>query len=322
MPDIKKSAMFQALLRFGGSTIILLLLFAFLPFDQLLDALNKVPAGVWFIAISSYLMLHLIGVGKWRMMMNAAGSRLKFSDTMRCYYLGLFGNTFLPSVVGGDLIRTGLAMRLANSKSGVVLGSLVDRTVDSLGLAMVAGMGALLLPTALDMQSRRIFWGFAVVAVIGAIVFLLVLRSIPIQRLPFKFRKILVKLRRSLRNLVKQPVVVVYALVLVVVLQTALVGMNMLLGDLVGVDAPFVVWLFVWPLAKLSAMIPITQGGIGIREASLAVLFAPFGVSAVSAVAVGLVFQGVIISGGLIGGIVAWSYGRFLRDQQSAAVQN
>jgi uncharacterized protein (TIRG00374 family) len=322
MASVGTAALRQALLRFGGSTIILLLLFAFLPFDQLLEALSKIPLGVWFVAISSYLLLHLIGVGKWRMMMSAAGSRLKFSEAVRCYYLGLFGNTFLPSVVGGDLIRTGLAMRLAKSKSGVVLGSLVDRTVDSLGLALVAGMGALLLPTALDMQSRQIFWGLAGFAAIAAIASILILRSIPFRRLPFRLRRILVKLRRSLRNLGKQPFVVAYALALVVIMQTAFVVMNMLLGNLVGVNAPFVVWLFVWPLAKLSAMVPITQGGIGIREASLAALFAPFGISAVSAVAVGLVFQGVIISSGLIGGFASWSYGRFLRNEQSQAMQN
>ncbi len=62
------------------------------------------------------------------------------------------------------------------------------------------------------------------------------------------------------------------------------------------------VWLFVWPLGKISAVMPLTQGGIGVREAALAALFAPFGVPAVLAVAAGLAFQAVVISGGLVGG--------------------
>jgi uncharacterized membrane protein YbhN (UPF0104 family) len=322
MAEAQKSAALQAAVRFGGSAFILLLLFLFLPFDELLDALSRVPPFVWLICITVYLSLHLIGVGKWRMMMRVAGSRLKFVDTVRCYYLGLFGNTFFPSVIGGDIIRTGLAMRLASSRSGVALGSVVDRTVDSIGLAVVAGIGALLMPTALDEQSRAIFWGFAALAAVGGIVGLVSLRFIPFSRFPFKVRRILVKLRRSLRNLMQQPMVVIYALLLVVVLQTSLVVMNMLLGNVVGIEAPFVVWLFVWPLAKLSAMVPFTQGGIGVREAALAALFAPFGVSAVAAVAVGLVFQGVIIGGGLVGGLLAWSYGRLQNDSPSEALQS
>jgi glycosyltransferase 2 family protein len=35
--------------------------------------------------------------------------------------------------------------------------------------------------------------------------------------------------------------------------------------------------LFAWPLAKIAAVVPITQGGIGVREAALVVLLAPFG---------------------------------------------
>ncbi len=49
----------------------------------------------------------------------------------------------------------------------------------------------------------------------------------------------------------------------------------------------------------------MTQGGIGVREAALAALFAPFGVPAVLAVAVSLVFQVVVISGGLVGGLLS-----------------
>jgi uncharacterized membrane protein YbhN (UPF0104 family) len=60
-------------------------------------------------------------------------------------------------------------------------------------------------------------------------------------------------------------------------------------------------------------LLPVTQGGIGVREAAQAALFAPFGVSAVMAVATGLVFEVVIISGGLLGGVLALLLGR-MRD--------
>ena len=84
------------------------------------------------------------------------------------------------------------------------------------------------------------------------------------------------------------------------------------------IHASFVIWLFVWPLAKLSALVPITQGGIGVREASQAALFAPFGVTAVQAVAISLVFQTIIISGGLIGGLLSLVMGcRFVTPMPS-----
>jgi uncharacterized membrane protein YbhN (UPF0104 family) len=62
-------------------------------------------------------------------------------------------------------------------------------------------------------------------------------------------------------------------------------------------------------LAKLSAVLPVTQGGVGVREAALAVLFASFGVPAALAVAVGLVWQAVVITGGVVSGPLAMALG-------------
>ena len=95
------------------------------------------------------------------------------------------------------------------------------------------------------------------------------------------------------------------AILLGVLLQSLLVVLNWGLGLAIGIDIPVYVWLFVWPLAKISGLLPVTQGGIGVREAAQAVLFAPFGVSAARAVATGLVFEVVIIAGGLVGGAIA-----------------
>jgi uncharacterized membrane protein YbhN (UPF0104 family) len=74
-------------------------------------------------------------------------------------------------------------------------------------------------------------------------------------------------------------------------------------------------WLFAWPLAKLSALVPITQGGIGVREATLVGLLAPFGAPPVFTAAVGLLFQAIVISGGLIAGLIALLIGRFSSAQ-------
>jgi uncharacterized membrane protein YbhN (UPF0104 family) len=75
---------------------------------------------------------------------------------------------------------------------------------------------------------------------------------------------------------------------------------------------------FAWPLAKLSALLPVTQGGIGVREAALAALLAPFGAPAVLTVAVGLAWEAIIISGGLIAGLVSFLLGQFDANQKAA----
>jgi uncharacterized membrane protein YbhN (UPF0104 family) len=299
----------RAALRLGGSALVLGVLFAVLPFGELWSAIRRVPPTFWLAALAAYLCLHLLGVAKWRLLVNAAGAGLSFPQAARCYYAGLFGNTFLPSVVGGDVVRAGIALRLSRSKAGVLFGSLVDRVLDVAALASVAGLGALLVPGALDSRSRRVFWALAAGLLIAALAAAVLLAALPARRFSFGMRRRLVKLRRAVRSLSRRPHRMALALSLGVALQSSLVLLNAWLGAAVGLHASLQVWLFVWPLAKLSALVPVTQGGIGVREAALAALFAPFGVPAVLAVAAGLVFEAIIITGGLVGGLLSLKLG-------------
>ncbi|MGQ0648753.1 MAG: lysylphosphatidylglycerol synthase transmembrane domain-containing protein [Gemmatimonadaceae bacterium] len=298
------------LFRITGSAVMLGLLFWVLPFSEIRAALTSLPVWVFGIAIVIYLMLHLIGIAKWRLVVNTTDAGLPFAGATRAYYWGLFGNTFLPSIVGGDVVRMGMAFRSTHSKAGLVLGSVVDRALDIVGLAAVAGIGALLSPLALDAQSQRILLAVIAVCAAGGLAGILTIWMVPFGRLPFRFRRKLAPLWQALRAARGRYPALVLAFVMSMSLQALLVIMNWELGRLVGIEAPLYVWLFVWPLAKISGLAPVTQGGIGVREAAQAVLFAPFGVSAAKAVAAGLVFEVVIIAGGLLGGGIAWTMGR------------
>jgi uncharacterized protein (TIRG00374 family) len=307
----------RAVIRVGGSTVLLAVLFAFLPLDRLWVAVRQVPLAYWPATVAVYLALHLIGILKWRILVNAAGAGLTFVHAARAYYVGLFSNTFLPSVVGGDVVRAGMALRRAHSKAGLLLGSAVDRIQDVLGLGAVAGAAALMLPNALDENGRRVFLALLVVAVAGLVLVAVAIRVVPARRLPFRVRRKIVSVRAAVRALSRRPDAMAGAFLLGVVLQTLQVALNMWLGRLVGLNAPFEVWLFVWPLAKIAATLPLTQGGLGVREAAQGALFAPFGIPVVLAVATSLVFQVVILSGSIAGGIIALILGRF--DIRTAA---
>jgi uncharacterized membrane protein YbhN (UPF0104 family) len=229
---------------------------------------------------------------------------------VRCYYGGLFGNVFLPSLVGGDVVRGALAFSVARSKAAVVLGSLIDRTEDVIGLGSIAAAGALLLPTALSPQSRRVFLAFAgAMALMGVLTAGIVL-AMPVRKFPMKVRRIMVKLRHAGRSMVGRWGSVVLCLGIGIVLQVLQIGLNCLLGIACGLHISFWVWLFAWPLAKISALLPVTQGGIGVREVALVALLSPFGAPSVLTAAAGLVFEAISTFGGLLAGLIAFLIGR------------
>ena len=295
-------------LRLVATFVTLALIVWWLPIDQLWAAIRSVPPATWPFALVVYLSAHLIGVVKWRLLVNTAGAGLPLRDAVHAYYWGLFGNLFLPSIVGGDVVRAGVALRRSRSKSALLLGSLVDRVQDVIGLGVLTGVGALLAPRAIDAAGRRIFVAFIALVGAAAVIGVVSLRFFPARRVPFKARRILVRVRQAIRATASRPQALAMAFALGLALQSSLILLNWELGRLIGIDIPLYVWFFVWPLAKIAGLSPLTQGGIGVREAAQAALFAPFGVAAVQAVATGLVFEVVIISGGLIGGLIAMGF--------------
>jgi uncharacterized membrane protein YbhN (UPF0104 family) len=301
-----------AALRIGGSAAILALLFFFIPLQKLAIAIRSISATLWLMLLSGYLGAHLIGIVKWRLTLRLSSARLSFVEAMRCYFAGVFGTLFLPSIVGGDVVRIGLAFRIAKNRAAVVLGSLVDRILDVLGLAVIAGIGALLLPGALDAGSRRIFLTVIFAIAAGGLVVLGALALVPWRLLPFKIRRMLVRLRHAARSMASRPQYVLVSLLLGIVVQLCFVTLSARIALACGLRVPFHVWLLVWPLAKILALLPIALGGLGVREAGLAALLAPFGVPAALSVAAGLAWESVIIAGGLVAGLISFLSGSAL----------
>jgi uncharacterized protein (TIRG00374 family) len=297
-------------LRLAGTALVLALLLTFLPVGQLWAAIRRVPAPVWLTVLFGYLGAHLIGVLKWRLMVNLAGAGLNLVQAARCYFAGLFGNIFLPSLIGGDVVRAGLALRMGRSKAGVLLGCLVDRTLDVVAMTCIAVSGALLAPGALDPRSRRVFWMLAAAFAIAGAATAVLLAALPVRRFSFKNRRRLVKVRRAARAMARRPQRVALALALGTTFQVSLILLMARLAPACGLEVPLRAWLLAYPLAKLAAMLPVTQGGIGVREAALAALLVPFGAPAVLTVAVGLVWETIVIVGGLIGGAFSFLFSR------------
>ena len=71
-------------------------------------------------------------------------------------------------------------------------------------------------------------------------------------------------------------------------------------------------------LAVAVATLPLSLGGLGVRESSLAALLVPFGASAAPVVASGLVWQAVLWLTGLAGAVILMISGDGLITQAPA----
>ncbi len=289
------------------SLAVLALLIHFFSVDTLRSAIGKVPPARFLIVLVLYLCAHGIGVLKWRMVVNAAGAALDLRTSAQCYFGGLFGTLFLPSIVGGDVVRLAVGLRKSPRPAAVLAGNLADRFLDVAAQAGLVLCGLLLLPISIG----PIFLTKALqyLLLLSAGVFVLGIASYFIYRTvargSWKLRRRLVRLRHALRSVKRRPIVLVAGWLAGTLIQFTFLVLTALLAISCGLTLSLRVWLFAWPLAKLAAILPLTQGGMGVREAALVALLAPFGAPGALVLAAGLVWEGVIIAGGLVSGGIA-----------------
>jgi len=305
----KSRAWFLTILRWLAALGVLAILFHFLPVASLRAALASVPPMRFGIILVFYLCAHAVGIFKWRMVVNVAGSQLDLSTSAQCYLGGLFGTLFLPSIIGGDVVRMAVGLRRSPRPAAVLAGNVVDRFIDVAAQGALVFLGLILLPGSLPLQfaalARKLLLIGALLA--GAVLLLAVLLRRPLLAgRSQRFRRRLARFRHAFRSVRRQPQVVVFGWLLGVLIQASFIMLNALLAVSCGLVLPFRVWLFAWPLAKLAALLPLTQGGMGIREAVLVAMLLPFGAASSLTLASGLIWEGIIIAGGLIAGLVAF----------------
>ena len=290
--------------RAAVSLALLGLLFYFLPIAEVRDALGRLPPVVWVGVLTGFLLGHALGVAKWRLFVNAARGGLGRVDATLCYAAGLFANLCLPSIVGGDLLRMGLAGKLSRRPEAALWGGVMDRVTDLLSLAILVTAGGLMVRTsATGWLGRVLTVGAIVLAALVVLVLPFVIRR-PLARWPRRLRRPVGRGLVGLRQLWRRPGSAALGLALSLTIQGSFVLLNAWLGRSVGIEVGLAVWFLVWPLAKIASLMPISLGGLAVREASLAALLLPFGVPVATSVVCSLLWQTVLITGGLAGGLI------------------
>jgi glycosyltransferase 2 family protein len=286
---------------------LIALLLVLVPWDQVTAAAAQMTLALYAMAMAGYLVGHSVGAAKWRLMLGASrtGGRLSVRDTAGCYSAGLFANLFLPTVVGGDLVRATLAARALGRPEAVVLGSIADRVIDFAGLGLLIAAGAVFAGAELTGWAGPLA---AIVAIVGLGAGLLLLPLAfrrPMRKWPRRFRRRIGRALVALRHLGRRPRTAVLALFLSLSMQSLFIVVTAQLGQAVGAVAPLWVWFVVWPLAKVIAMAPVSLGGFGVRDAALTTLLASFGVPAAYGLVTSLAWNAVLLGGTLIAGGVA-----------------
>jgi glycosyltransferase 2 family protein len=186
----------------------------------------------------------------------------------------------------------------------------LDRVTDMIAMTILVTAGGVLSHDALPGLGGNLITVSLILGSVLLLTFLPLMLRRRLNRWPRRLRRPIGRTLVALRRLARNPRNAAKTLCLSLTIQSSFVLLNAWLGWQLGIRVPLTVWFLVWPLAKIAGLMPISLGGLAIRETTLAALLAPFGVPFAVGVVCSLLWQTVLIAGGLIGGLVWLVLGR------------
>lgn len=282
------------LVRAGVSAVVLAILLWIVPIGAVTDALRKVSIWTWSASVAIFFAGHYLNALKLRLLLGGDERTLR-AACVRAQYAGLVANLGLPGLAGGDLVRGAYLAPITGLKR-IAVASVADRVIDTLTVVLLVAVAlpiAGMPPGIAGVVREALLWlvGGAALAVAAVIV------AMRLRRLTASFDHF----ASAWAALAERKAALVGAVAISLAVQSVFVLTNVWLAREVGVTSALSEWFVAWPLSKLVAVLPISLGGIGVREAVLVSLLTPYGAPRAGVLASGILWQSVFIITALVG---------------------
>ena len=272
---------------------------------ETLAVLREADLWMWLLALGLFAVSLVIRAERWAVLLRAQGMRVPFARLVYLYFVGSLFNSFLPSGYGGDVVR---AMELSqDATTPAAVGTVfVDRLT---GLMVLLAMGLVALPFGASLLVPWLVWALVVIGGGGLVAGALLLEGRLLRRatswLPERFSLagsgFLGRVYAAVTGCGRAAIA--RALAISLIFNVINVTMNLLCGRAVGIEVEPGYFFITAPLIALAGVVPISVGGVGVRDWVVVALFDPVGVGSNTAVAMSLAIYALSAAAGLIPGL-------------------
>jgi uncharacterized protein (TIRG00374 family) len=284
----------QLLGRLAVSGALLGYLLLKLDVQEVIAHLAALTPGLVVLAWGYYAACQLLSSYRWQILLAARGIHVPLLRLFSFYMIGMFLNNFMPGAVGGDVVKIYCLRRETHQGKYAVISVFLERFTGLLGLSALS-MATLAIAFH-QVQSPRILAAVGGTALFLVIVVLLIwwppLAHAIIRGMGRFFpRKLGEKLGQgyaALHSYRDHRKALLAAFLLSVVVQALYALYYALISQGLGIPISAIYFMLFLPLVTVVIMVPITIGGLGIREALMVALFAEVGVAGADVIAVSL----------------------------------
>lgn len=261
------------------------------------------------------LVIFLLSTGllwamRWQKILNASGVQIKLWPLIKYNFVGSFFSLFLPTAIGGDLPRLVDISQQTEKFADALSSILLDRIIGLLSLLLLALFAVLLGNQIID--ENAVYISLFTLLLFLALTWALFFNSrvsgwvIRLFHLPILMRALngIQNFYSSLQLIYQSPVNLTSALGISLIAQILEIVSVMLLALSIDIRVPSVYYFVFVPIIWVLAVMPISVGGVGIREGAFVLLFSYIGVSPSKAVVLSMLVYSCRFLMGLSGGVI------------------
>ena len=303
MGEVKLSQVLTSALKVFLSLGLLAFILHQVGWEQTWASVQMAQPFYLLVALSLYLIGVAVRAYRWQILLTALRMEVSLPRLTALYFIGAFFNSFLPTGIGGDVVRI---YELAKQS---------ERSAASVGTVLIAratGLLALFLMalTALFFSYRLITPALAIAIVLLCVVAwcgaVLILKRDWLEK--WGLLQVISKVRQ-LEKVYESvhhcgPRAIGGALAVSLIFNALLITVNYFIALSLGVKISLYYFLLFIPIISFLLVLPISLSGLGIREGGYIYLFAQAGVPAHLALTMSLTFYALTVATGCIGGII------------------
>lgn len=307
---------------------ILALILRKVDFNQLWEQLRSAHPTFVVASVALYLAVQALSAYRWYVLLRPIGVKTPYRRILSFYLLGMYFNFFLPTAIGGDAVRVYYLNKETRKLSRSTASVFLDRDIGMAALLLIATVAAAIAGTRInDVPLAPIF---AMISVPFVLINLALFYRPSYNLLHrilslFKMKKAderVEHLFESVNSYRGKWGVLSVAMVLSIIIQLGGIFANVLLGNAIPTLDTTHGWLdflvFI-PAISLISMNPLSVNGTGWREYSYLLLFGSVGAKSEEAMALAVLWLGVLIVTSLPGGIIYVLSGS--RDKEKIAAE-
>ncbi|HEX4348449.1 MAG TPA: lysylphosphatidylglycerol synthase transmembrane domain-containing protein [Vicinamibacterales bacterium] len=291
---------------------IILLAYLFSKFD-IADVWNKArhaSAGWLFASLGIYSLNVLVSTWRWHLLLEAQHVKIPKLKLLGSFVVAAFFNNFMPSNIGGDVVRIADTAGPARSTTLAAMIVFMDRVLGLMGLLLVAALGASLATAGASPVPSLWLWG---VIALGAAA------GTPAILAPEQFARLLRPLTLLHREWVTARIqtlettlgkfrdafgAILATLGAAIVVQGMMVVFYLAVAHALGIGIGLWDLAVIVPITFVVQMVPVSLGGFGVREATFSLYFKRIGLGGEAAIALSLIGQVVQMLFSLTGAAV------------------